>query len=488
MGSGITVRKLFQGLEVEIIGNKDLELTGVCSHSKFVVPGNLFIAKKGGSCDATLLIPEAANAGAQAVLTDLYNPFLEGAVQIIHSNPSLIEPEIVNRYFRNPSKDLFVTGITGTNGKTTTAYLIHHLLNSKGTPCGLMGTIETLIGSHRIPSKLTTADVVTNQKFLREMSDLHAENVVMEVTSHALDQKRTEGIDFNAAIFTNFSQDHLDYHGTMEKYLEAKAKLFQIIDNPSKVAILNEDDPAAKRAFGFSKAQVITFGIHGKGDFQAKEIECTLEGTSFILFFSEKAFKIKMPLIGEFNVLNGLAAMALAYHRGLSMQQIQRKMVTFPGVPGRLERISNTKGIHLFVDFAHTDQALEQVLTILRKIKQKKIITIFGCGGDRDQSKRPKMAQVVEKFSDLMIVTSDNPRMEDPQEICDAVARGIRRKDGVFIEVDRRRAIEQGITLAEPGDIVLIAGRGHEPFQKAGGRLIRFDDREVAREVCNLSP
>lgn len=487
MGNGISVKKLFQGLDVEIKGCKDLEVTGMCSHSKFVAPGNLFIAKKGASFDATEFIPDAASAGATAILTDLYNPFLEGPVQVIHPHPHLIESEIANRFFRYPSQELFLIGVTGTNGKTTTAHLIHHLLSRKDSPCGLMGTIETKVGNSSIPSKLTTADVVTNLKFLREMRDQGAKSGVMEVTSHALEQGRVAGLDFDMGIFTNFSQDHLDYHGTMEKYLAAKAKLFQLIDSPDKIAVLNADDSAAFQAFGTSRAKVVTYGIASKADYQAKAIEWNLEGCTFTLLFEGKERRFKMPLIGDFNVLNALAAIAACHQRGLTFEQIQRKLATFPGIPGRLERIQNEQGIHLFVDFAHTAEALENVLSLLHQVKEKKILTIFGCGGDRDPGKRPKMAAAVEKFSDHIILTSDNPRSEDPMEICLDAAKGIRQQEKLLIEVDRKRAIAKGIGMAKPGDVVLIAGRGHEPFQKVGARLIPFDDREVAREICNHS-
>lgn len=487
MRSGITIKELFQCFDVEIKGNRDLEIRGICSHSKLVSPGNLFIAKKGKTFDGTTFISEALAAGAVAILTDLYNPFLDNVVQVIHLDPSSIEPELSNRYFGNPSKELFLIGITGTNGKTTTAYLIDHLLHSKEHPCGLMGTIETKIGNYRVPSELTTADVVTNQKFFREMVDQKVVSGVMEVTSHALDQKRVEGLDFDVALFTNFSQDHLDYHGSMEAYLRAKSRLFKLIDNPLKVAILNCDDTASFQVLGDSKARVITYGIQNRADFQACAISSSLEGTHFLLTYKECKIPMKTSLIGEFNVLNILAALCVGHLRGLSMEEMRRKIENFPGVPGRLERISNQRDIHLFVDFAHTDEALTSVLSVLKKVKKKKIITIFGSGGDRDRQKRCKMGRAVESLSDQMIITSDNPRMEDPREICEQVARGIEEKKKMIIEVDRRLAIERGVRVAEKGDIVLIAGRGPEPFQKIGGRLIPFDDRKVAREVCGLS-
>ena len=488
MENGISIKALFQGLAVKIQGDQETEITGICAHSKFVTPGNLFIAKKGACFDGTEFISDAIASGALAILTHLYHPFLAGVVQIIYENPKLLEAEIARRFFKDPSKELFLIGITGTNGKTTTAYLTYHLLNKRDHLCGLMGTIETLVGSDRMPAQLTTADLVTNQKFLRKMCNRGAKNAVMEVTSHALDQGRINGIDFDLGIFTNLSQDHLDYHGTIEHYLQAKAKLFQFINSPEKTAILNADDPRSFQVFGNSAAQVVTYGIDHVADFRAKDIQCSLEGTCFTLSCKgQQDMRITTPLIGCFNILNILAAIASCYQRDMTLEYMQDKLNSFPGVPGRLERIANSQGIYLFVDFAHTDQALEHVLSTLTLLKQKKIITIFGCGGERDSKKRPKMAEVAERFSDLLIITSDNPRMEEPLAICHEIATGITQKERVHLEVNRKRAIEQGIAWAKRGDIVLIAGRGHEPFQKIGGQLLPFNDREVAEKICNYS-
>lgn len=464
------LKKLFKDLNVDIKGSKEVEVTGICSHSDFVSPGSLFIAKKGKTFDGTNFIPQALEAGASAILTDIYNPFLQNVVQVIYSNVSALESVLANCYYDNPSRSLFVVGITGTNGKTTTAYLVQHLIGN----CGLMGTIETVIGKQRLPAQLTTSDVVTNYKMLREMVDHKMQAAVMEVTSHALDQNRVEGIHFDVGIFTNLSQDHLDYHGTMDAYKASKMTLFDHVEK----AIVNRDDPATKELDG------ITYGIDADADLKATDIVESLEGTSFLLHYHKKVYPFETQLIGRYNVYNCLAAIAVGMLRGLRVSSLQKKLALFTGVPGRLERIRNSHGMHLFVDFAHTHEALENVLRTLIKMKQGKIITIFGCGGERDQGKRPKMAQAAEQFSDRVIVTSDNPRHEDPERICHEVAQGLRKT--YDIEVDRKAAIKRGIFLAKKGDIVLIAGRGHEPFQKIGGRLIPFDDREVAREITTL--
>lgn len=467
------LKKLFKDLDVEIKGSKEVEVTGISSHSQFVAPGSLFIAKKGKAFDGNEFIPKAIETGAVAIVTDFYNPFLQGVTQIITSDVTKLEALLAKRYYETEKHPLYLVGITGTNGKTTTAYLIHHLIPS----FGLMGTIETVMGKQRFPAQLTTADVVTNHKTLYEMAGQNLKGVVMEVTSHALDQNRVEEILFDIGVFTNLSQDHLDYHGTMDSYLSAKLKLF----NKSKEKIYNVDDPAMEGMKGG-----ITFGIHSDADLRATNIVCSLEGTTFDLHYEGKIIPMKMPLVGEYNVYNVLAALAVSLKKGEKLPTLKKRLETFPGVPGRLEKIENERGIHLFVDFAHTPEALEKVLKTLHDLKTGKIITVFGCGGERDQNKRPKMGAAAEKYSDTVIITSDNPRSEDPEEICAAIKKGV--KGAALIEVDRRAAIERALFMAQENDLVLVAGRGHEPFQKIKGRQLPFDDRIVVKEISQLTP
>lgn len=466
------LKKLLKDLDVDVKGSREIEVTGISSHSQFVSPGSLFIAKRGGTFDGTEFIPKAIETGAVAVLTDFYNPFLQGIVQVVTPNVTKLEALLAKRYYGTENSPLFLIGITGTNGKTTTAYLIHHLLPK----CGLMGTIETIIGKQRFPAQLTTADVVTNHKVLKEMAEEGLKAAVMEATSHALDQNRVEEVKFDVGVFTNFSQDHLDYHGSMDAYLDAKLKLF----DQSKLAIYNQDDPTAEKF-----AEGVTYAIDSSADLKAENISISIEGTTFDLLYKNRVVKIASPLIGRYNVYNVLAAFAVLLSKGESLASMKKKLMTFPGVPGRLERIENPQGIHLFVDFAHTPEALLKVLETLEGIKRGKIITIFGCGGERDEGKRFLMAEAAEKYSDQVIVTSDNPRGEDPLKICNEIAKGLKRE--VLIEVDRRSAIERGIFMAEKNDTVLIAGRGHEPFQKIGGRRIPFDDRQVAYAISHLT-
>jgi UDP-N-acetylmuramoyl-L-alanyl-D-glutamate--2,6-diaminopimelate ligase len=464
------LKKLLKDLDVEINGSKEVEITGISSHSQFVSPGSLFIAKKGKTFDGNEFIPKAIETGAVAIVTDLYNPFLQGVTQVINNDVTKLEALLAKRYYGTEKHPLFLVGITGTNGKTTTAYLIQHLIPS----FGLMGTIETVMGKQRFPATLTTADVVTNHKTLYEMAGQNLKGVVMEVTSHALDQNRVEEIPFDIGVFTNLSQDHLDYHGTMGAYLAAKLKLF----DKSKEKIYNLDDFAMQGIKGGT-----TFAIESPADLRAMNIISDLKGTTFDLHYQGKTTSLTTSLIGVYNVYNVLAALAVSLKKGKRLPNLKKRLKTFPGVPGRLERIENKWKIHLFVDFAHTPQALEKVLQTLHDLKKGKIITVFGCGGERDQDKRPKMGAAAEKYSDTLIITSDNPRSEDPDAICAAIKKGI--KGPAFIEVDRRAAIKQALFMAQENDIVLIAGRGHEPFQKIKGRQIPFDDRLIAKELTS---
>lgn len=464
------LKKLLKDLDVEIKGSKEVEVTGISSHSQFVAPGSLFIAKKGKTFDGNEFIPKAIETGAVAIVTDFYNPFLQGITQVVTKDVTKLEALLAKRYYSTEKHPLFLVGITGTNGKTTTAYLIQHLIPS----FGLMGTIETVMGKQRFPATLTTADVVTNHKTLYEMAGQNLKGVVMEVTSHALDQNRVEEISFDIGVFTNLSQDHLDYHGTMDAYLAAKLKLF----DKSKEKIYNLDDPAMK-----GMTEGTTFAIDAQADLRATNIFCDLKGTTFDLHYQGKVTPMTSPLVGEYNVYNVLAALAVSLKKGERLSTLKKRLETFPGVPGRLERIENTQGIHLFVDFAHTPEALEKVLKTLHDLKTGKIITVFGCGGERDQDKRPKMGAAAEKYSDTLIITSDNPRGEDPDAICAAIKKGV--KGPTLIEVDRRSAIKRALFMAQENDIVLIAGRGHEPFQKIKGRQIPFDDRLVVKELTS---
>lgn len=482
------LKKLLKDIPIASVkGSREVEITGICANSKLVSPGSLFVAKKGRVDDGNQYISEAVSAGAAAVLTDIYDPSLKNVVQIIHPNAAQIEGAIAAQYYQFPSEQLFMVGITGTNGKTTTAFLIKHLLDKLKLPCGLMGTIEYIIGDHRYHAVRTTPDVHTNHKLLREMCLNGCRAAVMEVTSHAMDQGRVAHIHYDVAIFTNLSLDHLDYHRSMEKYCEAKNLLFRSLGTGKKKsahAVVNVDSPWHKQILEGCKAKLLTYGIENSADLRASNIHMEGKGNHFDVTFGGKTVTFFSPLVGRFNIYNCLAAIAVGMIRGESLETLSQLLPTFPSVAGRLEPVPNNLDIKIYVDFAHSDDALVNVLQCLREFKKGRLITVFGCGGDRDRTKRPKMAQAAEEGSDICIVTSDNPRSENPEAICQEIVAGFKNPKNHLVEPDRYAAIEKAIVLAEPGDMILIAGKGHEKYQIFAHKTIEFDDSKIAAQIC----
>ncbi len=456
------LKKLIQDLNLEVKGSKEVEITGISSDSRRIFPGNLFIAKKGGSFDAAAFIPDAINAGASAVLSDLFDPFLK-VVQLICPSPKEIEAKLGARYYGEPSKELFVVGVTGTKGKTTTSYLIKHILDQIQMPSALVGTIETIIGENRFSSTLTTHDVISNQKWLREMVQKGCGGCVLECSSHGLIQGRLDEIAFDLAIFTNLTPDHLDYHGTVEEYARAKRKLFE----RAKRSILNADSPWANEM-----GRGVTFGIE-RGDVRAEKIGFAMDHT----VFEVQGVPFYLPLIGKFNVYNALAAIAVGLDRGASLQAMQEALRFFRSPPARLQRFGN-----VFIDFAHNGEALENVLATLREVSLGKIIVVFGCGGNRDPERRTGMAKAAEAWADETILTNDNPRKEDPEEIIRQIQSAFAKKRPK-VELDRKKAIEMAIQMAKPEDCVLIAGKGHERVQIFAHQTVPFDDAEIVRGI-----
>lgn len=474
------LKNLLKRIPYQVIkGPQNVDITGICSDSRYVAPGNLYIAKRGVNFDGNEFITDAISSGAIAILTDTFNPFLK-VTQIIVEDVGKIEADIAATYHDFPSKDLFMIGVTGTNGKTTITYLIKHVLDKK-SQTGLLGTIEYITGKNRYDSSLTTPNAVLLQKYLKEMILDGCKNCVMEVSSHSLCQDRIKNIDFDAAIFTNLTQDHLDYHNTLENYADAKKILFDSL-LPSSFAIINIDDIWAAKMIESTKAKIITYGIENRADFNAKNIQFSLNGLKFDLHFLNQITTIDTHLIGRFNVYNILAVIALALEMGIPIEEIKRSISSYKNTPGRLERVETKRDFHIFVDYAHTPDALKNVLTTLKEIKKNRIITIFGCGGNRDRGKRPKMGKIAANLSDITIVTSDNPRNEDPKMIISEIVSGIDKKN-YLIEEDRYLAIKKGIELAQKDDIILIAGKGHETTQSFANKKQLFDDRVVVKEL-----
>lgn len=462
-----------------VIGSKEIEITALTTSSKAVAPGNLFIAKRGGA----KFISEAINAGASAILTDMYDPFLkEDVVQVISSDLSKTEAQMASAFYQFSPEELFLVGITGTNGKTTTSYLIKHLLDSLNDPCGLIGTVEWIVGENVYPSTHTTPDLITNYKLFHEMVESGCKAAVMEVSSHGIDQERVQGIAFDVAIFTNLTQDHLDYHASMDAYAQTKAKLFENLA-PQKTAIINADSDASSIMFKNCHAHLITYSIDRPSDLFARNIRMSESETQFEVNYKGEKIPFTTPLIGRFNIYNTLAAAATLLTRGYTLKEIASHLKTFKGAAGRLDRVPTKANFHLFVDYAHTEDALRNVLSTLNELKTKRLITLFGCGGCRDQGKRPKMGQVAENLSDVLILTTDNPRSEDPKQIMQQILSGIKNPTQAIVEYDRKKAIEHAINMAEEGDIVLLAGKGHETYQIFAHETIAFDDRQIAQEI-----
>jgi UDP-N-acetylmuramoyl-L-alanyl-D-glutamate--2,6-diaminopimelate ligase len=388
-------------------------------------------------------------------------------------------------FFGHPARKLTMVGVTGTNGKTTTTHLVKSILEAAGHRSGLIGTIEYKIGSQVIPATHTTPESLELNEILARMVDAKCDSVSMEVSSHALHQSRVFGLDYNVAVFTNLTQDHLDYHGTMEEYFQAKQLLFDGLA-PHAVAVINCDDEWGGKLVSATRTRRITFGVGEQADLRATGIRLSLDGTAFKIRHEEKERDVASPLVGRFNVYNTLAAYASGLALGIPYERIESGIGTLRNVRGRFERIASPKGWSAIVDYAHTPDALEKCLRtihdVLPKERRGRIITVFGAGGDRDKTKRPLMGRVAGSLSDLAIVTSDNPRTENPERIIDDIVNGITKESTIIRESDRRKAILAALGQAQSGDVVLVAGKGQEDYQVIGKEKIHFSDREIIEE------
>jgi len=481
---------------LESSGRRDIPVRGVQYDSRRVTAGDIFVAMRGETSDGNKFIAAAIAKGAAAILTDSAETFDElkrkqpelALAHVSHGRRALAE--ISSAIYGKPEQLLKLTAVTGTNGKTTTAFLVEQMLRSAGRRCVLLGTIETHIGDEIRASEHTTPES-------RDILSVFADGVragcteaVMEMSSHALEQERVWGMQVDVAIFTNLTQDHLDYHVTMERYAAAKARLFAGVGGaPPRIAIINADDSASIQMIAAAiSCSTITYGI-GHGNWRATNITLQAGDTHFTLQTPAGEHAMQSPLTGRVNVYNLLAASAAAFARGLSMDEITHAAKTMRQVPGRFEVVPGSRetGFTVVVDYAHTDDALANLIALGRDLVGPhggQVITLFGCGGDRDKTKRPKMGRAAGGASDLVVITSDNPRSEDPMQIIDEVMLGVRETDVTFIvEEDRRAAIEIAIRSAKPGDIVLLAGKGHEKVQIFADGAVPFDDVEEATTV-----
>jgi UDP-N-acetylmuramoyl-L-alanyl-D-glutamate--2,6-diaminopimelate ligase len=469
-------------------GLADPEIATLCHDSRAATPGCLFFALPGAKSDGSAFVAQAAALGAAAAVVERS---LEdsGCPLVVVDNPRAAMADVAAAFHGHPDRPLKCVGVTGTNGKTTTTFIAKHLFDSVGMRCGLVGTVKYVVGDTELPAARTTPESLDLQRLLADMRDLGDRAVAMEVSSHSLIQDRVRGIEFDAAIFTNLTQDHLDYHGSMDAYFEAKARLFEALANQTVKkprAVVNSDDRFGQRLLDrFSKRiKTVTFGRNVHADFRASAIRQDLHGTRFALEARGKSYLVRSPLIGLFNVYNALGALAAAMTCGVELRRAIDALAAAPQVPGRLERVPARRNFQVFVDYAHTDDALRNVLQTLRECGPARLIAVFGCGGDRDRAKRPLMAAAGESLADLLILTSDNPRSEDPGAILAEMEKGLTRPTHEIIP-DREAAIRRAIDLAAPGDIVLIAGKGHEKTQEFADRKIPFDDAVVAARAIS---
>jgi len=458
-------------------------VSGITCDSRCVKKGNIFVAIKGSRLDGNIFIREAINNGAAFIASQGPMPAVRGLgeknfLQVKDAREFFARA--CSRFYRHPSEKLKVIGITGTNGKTTVSYLIEAMIKENRKKCGVIGTVNYHYANRAFCAKNTTPGAAQINPLLAQMHKAKVGYCVMEVSSHALDQRRTAGINFSAAIFTNLTQDHLDYHKTLEKYFLAKSKLFTGL-GAQAAAIINIDDRFGRRLKNLTRGKFISYAIERRAEVWARNIKFGLKRTSFDLIYGEKKIRIKSNLAGRYNVYNLLAAISWGLSAGMGTGLIARAISKFKSVRGRLEKAACFKGFSVFVDYAHTEDALFNVLSALRPLVKGKIYVVFGCGGERDKLKRPKMGKVVSELADYAIITNDNPRNEEPLDIIKDIKKGI-KKNNYRVICDRRAAIKAGLSLAKPGDLVLVAGKGHESYQIIKNKILSFDDRKVIKE------
>lgn len=485
------LKQLLADLPVlELTGLADPEVVGVHSDSRRVRKGDVYVAIRGEKADGHQFIGEAVGAGASVIICEEMVGSFPSVTQVRVADTAWMLAQLAHRFHGRPSESLCTIGITGTNGKTTTSYIIASILEAAGMPTGVIGTLAYRIGNRTLPAPNTTPAAPELQELLGQMLHAGMKAVVMEVSSHSLIQKRVAGIAWDAAVFTNLTQDHLDYHKTMEAYFEAKKILFQQLGIGSKKAsaILNADDAYSDKLRKSLRPEVavVTYGIHSPADVRAEDVQESIKGCRFKLVARGASQSIETPLCGAHNILNCLAAAATAVAMGLDLSAVKKGIGAVKNVPGRLERISTSEAVEdfgVFVDYAHTDDALRNVLRTLRPLTKGRLITVFGCGGNRDTTKRPLMGKAAAELSDYSVVTTDNARFEEPAAIAAQVVAGFGSSKNFQVVLDRRVAIQTAMGMAKTGDVVLLAGKGHETYQEIGGTRSAFDDRQVAREV-----
>jgi UDP-N-acetylmuramoyl-L-alanyl-D-glutamate--2,6-diaminopimelate ligase len=478
--------KQVQGCKVE--GPVDREIAGVVYDSRRVTPGMVFVAIPGVNVDGHDYINTAISRGAAAIICERNGFTSPRATKVKVPNARLALACAASSFYRHPSTKLQVIGVTGTNGKTTVAFMIKELLEAAGYKTGLLGTVRYEIGDRVIPATRTTPESLDVQQMMSQMVASGCQACVMEVSSHALEQQRVAGVEFDVAIFTNLTQDHLDFHGDMENYFLAKQKLFTQTSSGSKrgAVVINIDDASGVRLAQESDVTLkLTYGVRGAASVRATKVHLGADMSSFTVEAKDKTFNCKLPLIGRHNIYNALAAAGAGFALGIEASKIQSALAHMAPVPGRLESVSCGQPFAVFVDYAHTDDALHNVLTTLREVTKGRVLLLFGCGGSRDTGKRAKMGRVAAEHADYTLITSDNPRKEQPEKIAAQIEEGFRsvKQRDYAVELDRARAIQEILAMAKSGDTVLLAGKGHETYQEFEDTVVPFDDRVHAREA-----
>ena len=488
---GVRVVKLFQTMYGRMVVTHDVEVQRLQYDSRKVQRGDCFVAIRGSGTDGHEYAHQAINSGAVVIVVERDDAIPDslcmhaGVVKVVVSDSRKTLAILSSNFFGRPSERLTVIGVTGTNGKTTSTHLIKSVLEAAGQTVGLIGTIEYRMGNEILPATHTTPESLELNELLARMVKVGCSSVSMEVSSHALHQSRVHGIKFGAGVFTNLTQDHLDYHGTMEDYFQAKKILFDNLPADAWV-VTNRDDDWGRKIFSSSRSRTISYGFDAEADVKVINADLSVQGTTITVEYRGERTIVASPLVGRFNVYNSLTAFATGISFGIPMETIRKGIAGVSNVRGRFERIASPKGWTAIVDYAHTPDALEKSLRTIHDVMPKdrrgKVITVFGAGGDRDRTKRPVMGKIAGDLSDLCIVTSDNPRSEDPRAIVDDILGGMTARAQVLHQLDRRKAIEHALGLAAAGDVVLIAGKGHEEYQIIGKQRLHFSDREVVEE------
>ena len=474
------LRELLEGMEVisQTI-SPDTEITHVCVDSRATQKGSLFVAVPGNRCDGGHYARQAVDRGAVCVVCQSELPPDLPWVKVRDARLAL--SQLACRWYGHPSRQLTMLGVTGTNGKTTVTYLLRHILQRTGMKTGLIGTVQNIVGEQTLPAQRTTPDALQIQQLLSAMTKNGCSHAVMEVSSHALDQHRADGIDFAVGIFTNLTEDHLDYHGTMGCYCDAKAKLFQM----SRMGVCNADDPWTERLLAGASCPSVYYGIHNPAEVWAEDIFLHSRSVDFTVCTARTRTPVHLGVPGRFSVYNALGAIAACGELGIPPEECAAALATFPGVAGRMEVVPTPgKPYTLLIDYAHTPDALENVLKTVRGFAQNRVIAVFGCGGDREREKRPLMGRIAGKLADLTIITSDNPRTEEPMAIIRDILPGIAgAEDKYIVEPDRRGAIALAMGRAAAGDVIVLCGKGHETYQEIGDKTIPMDEREIVRSL-----